>query len=189
VLAIFLTPGILIKQFNFNPMKTLKKILIVIAVLLAIPLITALFVKKTYTVEREIMIEMLRNQDNFSKWASMDPNMKQEYIGIDGKIGFISSWESDQKDVGRGEQSIINIKEGERIDYALHFIKPMEGRANAFMTTEAVTDNQTKVKWGFTGTMNYPMNIVLLFMNMDRMIGGDLETGLINLKRVMETGL
>jgi hypothetical protein len=178
-------------------MRTLKKILLVIAVLLAIPLLTALFVKKTYTVEREILIEkprqevfdyvkLLRNQDNFSKWGSMDPNMKQEYIGIDGNIGFISSWESDQKDVGIGEQSIINIKDGERIDYELHFIKPMEARAKAYMTTEAVTDLQTKVTWSFSGSMKYPMNIVLLFMNMDRMIGGDLEIGLSNLKRVME---
>jgi hypothetical protein len=34
--------------------------------------------------------------------------------------------------------------------------------------------------------MKYPMNIMLLFMNMDEMLGKDLETGLVNLKAVME---
>jgi hypothetical protein len=34
--------------------------------------------------------------------------------------------------------------------------------------------------------MPYPMNLMLLCMNMDKMIGKDLETGLTNLKGVLE---
>jgi hypothetical protein len=178
-------------------MKTLKKILIVVAVLIVIPLVTALFVKKTYTVEREILIEkpkqvvfdyikLLKNQNNYSRWATMDPNMKQEFIGIDGNVGFVSSWDSNQKDVGKGEQTIVKITAGERIDFDLHFIKPFETRSKAYMTTDAVSENQTKVKWGFTGKMNYPMNISLLFMDMDKMLGKDLSTGLTSLKKMLE---
>ncbi|MBI2281753.1 MAG: SRPBCC family protein [Bacteroidetes bacterium] len=178
-------------------MKILKKILIVIAIIIAIPLIIALFVEKDYAVEREITInkpkqevfdyvKFLKNQDNFSKWATMDPNMKKTYRGTDGTVGFVSAWESDDENVGVGEQEIKKIAEGERIDFELRFIKPFEATEPAFMSTESVSENQTKVKWGFSGHMNYPMNIMMLFMDFEKMIGDDLQTGLSNLKTVLE---
>jgi len=35
--------------------------------------------------------------------------------------------------------------------------------------------------------MNYPMNVMLVFMDMEEMIGGDLEKGLSKLKSNLET--
>lgn len=178
-------------------MKILKKILIAMAIIIAIPLIIALFVEKDYAVEREITInkskqevfdyiKFLKNQDNFSKWSTMDPNMKKTYRGTDGTVGFVSAWESNDENVGVGEQEIKKIVEGERIDFELRFIKPFEATEPAFMSTETVSENQTKVKWGFSGHMNYPMNIMMLFMDFEKMIGDDLQTGLGNLKTVLE---
>jgi hypothetical protein len=54
------------------------------------------------------------------------------------------------------------------------------------MATEFISDNQTRVKWSFSSRMKYPMNIMLLTMNMEKMLGGDLLTGLKNLKSVLE---
>jgi len=101
-------------------MKILKKILLVAVSLIAILLITAIFTKKDYAVEREITInkpkqvvfdyiKYLKNQDYFSKWATMDPNIKKDYRGTDGTVGFVSAWESDNDDVGKGEQEIKKI--------------------------------------------------------------------------------
>lgn len=178
-------------------MKILKKVLIALAVIIAIPLVIALFVKKEYAVEREIninkpntavfeYIKYLKNQDNYSKWATMDPNMKKDSRGTDGQVGFVSTWDSEIEDVGKGEQEIVKITEGKRIDFELRFIKPFEATEPAYMTTEAVSERETKVKWGFSGKMPYPMNIMMLFMNMEEMIGADLEEGLKNLKVVLE---
>lgn len=178
-------------------MKILKGILFTILGIIGIALITALFVKKQYAVEREITInkpkqqvfeyvKYLKNQDNYSVWANMDPNMKKDYKGTDGTVGFVSAWDSEKSDVGKGEQEIKKITEGERIDFELRFIKPFESTEPAYMITESVADNQTKVKWGFSGEMKYPMNLMLLFMNMEEMIGKDLENGLQNLKTTLE---
>jgi hypothetical protein len=178
-------------------MKTLKKIVIVIAILIAIPLVIALFVKKDYTVEREITInkpktevfdyiKYLKNQDHYSKWAKMDPAMIKTYRGTDGTVGFVAAWESKKDDVGTGEQEIKKITEGEKIDFELRFIKPFESTSLAYMSTEAISDNQTKVKWSFNGHMKYPMNFMMLFMDFDKMIGDDLQTGLNNLKIELE---
>jgi hypothetical protein len=54
------------------------------------------------------------------------------------------------------------------------------------MITEAVSDNQTKVKWGFSGRMAYPLNLMKLFMNPEKSVGDDFSTGLNNLKTILE---
>ncbi|GEP97599.1 DinB family protein [Chitinophaga cymbidii] len=179
-------------------MKALKKILIVLAILIAIPLIIALFLKKDYAVEREITINRpkqevfdyvkhLKNQDNYSKWAMMDPDMKKTYRGTDATVGFVSAWDSEDKNVGAGEQEIKKITEGERVDFELRFIRPFESTEAAYMITEASPEDQTNVKWGFNGHMNYPMNLMLLFMDFEEMIASDLDTGLTRLKGVLES--
>jgi len=178
-------------------MRILKTILIVLAIVIAIPLIVALFIKKEYTIERTITIEKpkeevfayikyLKNQDDFSKWASMDPDMKKTYRGTDGTPGFVAAWESEKDDVGTGEQEIIAIKENERIDYELRFIKPFEATDIAYLTTESLDENRTQVVWGFNGKMTYPFNLMLVIMDFEDMIGDDLSTGLANLKKQLE---
>ena len=54
------------------------------------------------------------------------------------------------------------------------------------MITENVAQNQTKVKWGFTGRSEYPSNLFLLFMDFEKMVGDDFQTGLQNLKNILE---
>ncbi len=175
----------------------MKKILYLIAALVAIPLIAALFIKKDYAVTRSIdikkpksevfeYIKSLRNQDNFSAWSKMDPNMKKSYLGTDGTIGFKASWDSDNKDVGAGEQEIVKIDEGNSISSSLHFIKPFEGLADVNMATKEKSENETTVTWNMKSQMKYPMNFMLLFLNMDDMIGKDFASGLQNLKGIME---
>lgn len=178
-------------------MKILKNILIGLVVIIIIALISALFIKKEYSVERDIIInkpkdsvysyiKYLKNQNNYSKWASMDVNMKKEFKGTDGTIGFVSAWDSDKKDVGKGEQTIKGMVENESVDYTIHFIRPFEGMADAYLTVEPQQGNKTKVRWGFIGKMKYPMNLMLLFMNVDKMIGDDLSIGLTNLKGILD---
>jgi predicted ATP-grasp superfamily ATP-dependent carboligase len=89
-------------------MKILRKILTFIGIFIAIVMFATMFVKREYTVEREIIInkpkqqvfeyvKRLKNQDKYSKWATMDPKMKKEYTGTDGTVGFISAWDSENK--------------------------------------------------------------------------------------------
>jgi uncharacterized membrane protein len=175
-------------------LKVLLKVLIVFVAIIVIGLIAALFMSKDYQVEKSITInkpkteifnyiKSLKNQDNFSKWASMDPSMKKSSRGTDETVGFTTMWEGNS-DVGKGEQEIKKITEGQRVDFELRFEKPMKDVAQAYMTTDSVAPNQTLVKWGLTGHMDYPMNIMGLVM--DKMVGGDFETGLANLKALME---
>ncbi len=179
-------------------MKILKFLAILLVVIIAIPMLIALFVPKNYSVERQVTINKpkdqvfeyaryLRNQDEFSKWAQMDPNMEKYYSGNDGKVGFISGWKSENDEVGSGEQEILAIQDGERIDYALRFFEPFESEDNAYMAFEAQSSDETRVAWGFDGSMAYPMNLMLLFMDMEELIGNDFEQGLQKMKEILES--
>ena len=178
-------------------MKIIIVIVIILLSILILLLIIGMFVKKEYTISCEVIINkpktvvfdyirLLKNQNEYSVWATMDPAMKKEFRGTDGTSGFVSAWDSDNKNVGKGEQEILKIAEGDRIDYKIHFIKPFESTSFASMSTLSVSENQTKVIWEFKGKMKYPMNLMLLFMNMEKMVGNDLQKGLQNLKIILE---
>ncbi len=171
------------------------KILIVIVVIIAIPLIIALFVKKDYAVEREIVInkpptevfnyvKFIKNQDYYSKWVMQDPAMKKDFTGTDATVGFIYAWDSKEKGAGKGAQEITKINEGKEINMEVRFERPLEGVAHTHMITDSVTANQTKIKWGMKGTSKWPMNFINLFM--DGMLGQDLDVSLNNLKVILE---
>lgn len=174
-------------------MKIVKRIGLFILGIIVLLLVAALFIKKEYTVEREIIvskskeqafnyIRYAKNQDHYNKWIMSDPEAKKEYRGTDGTVGFVYAWDGTKS--GKGEQQIKNIEEGQRVDFNLHFIKPMEGNAEAWITTEAVSPGQTKIKWGMHGRSPYPLNITNLFI--PAVLGKDLENSLDKLKTVLE---
>ena len=178
-------------------MKILKTIGISLLAIVALLLIIALFVRKEYAVEKTITInkphtavydfvKLLKNQNQFSKWAKLDPVMRTSFKGTDGTVGFVSAWDSDSSNVGKGEQEIKSIQEGKRIDYEIRFIKPFESTSSAYLTIVPDGENQTKVSWGFNGKMPYPMNLMIVFMDLEKMVGADLDEGLHNLKTLLE---
>ena len=185
-------------KFSFSPQTNpfMKKALYILLGIIAIFILAASLMPKDYAVEREIIIDKpkaevfaylkpLKNQDNWSVWMAKDPNVKKTFKGTDETVGFTSRWDGNEE-VGSGEQEIKKILEGERIDTELRFIKPFESINDAYMITEAVGPEQTRVKWGFTGAMPIPMNVFLPFMVMEDSVGKDFSDGLKNLKKILE---
>jgi hypothetical protein len=170
--------------------------LIVIGSIVVLLFVIGLFSKKSYSVYREIQIvrhssevfdfvRHLKNQDRFSKWVMTDPGMKKQYRGVDGTVGFTYAWNGN-KQAGEGEQEIKAIKEGERVDVEVRFIRPFEGVASTPFEVKALSPTESRLTWGMKSSMKYPMNITLLFMNMDKLLGKDLEISLKNLKNILE---
>ena len=173
-------------------------VLLALAIVIAIPFIMAIFLKKDYLIEREIIINRpkqevfdyikhLKNQNEWSKWATTDPNMKATYSGTDGTVGFTYTWDSNNKTVGKGMQEITKITDGEYVGY-IEWDFRFAGKPHTIChwTTETVSENVTRMKWVFTGRVNYPMNFMILFF--EKLIGeGTLAPELVNLKTKMES--
>jgi hypothetical protein len=71
-----------------------------------------------------------------------------------------------------------------RID--LEFFKPFAGNSIADFTFKP-EGNQTVATWTMTGTNNFMAKAIHLFMNMDKMIGGQFEKGLASMKSLVES--
>jgi len=169
-------------------------ILYIIAGLIALLLIIGLFMKKGYQTHSEVTIlapkqkvfdyiKHIRNQDNYNKWVMMDLNMKKEFTGTDGTVGFIYGWNGN-KEAGEGEQEIKAITEGRDIEMEIRFVRPFAGIAKAKMATESLSENQTKVTWNTSSEMKYPLNIMLPMIT--GLLEKDMAASLTTLKGILE---
>jgi hypothetical protein len=169
--------------------------LIIIGSIIALILIVALITGTKLNIEASVVvnrpkeqvfeyIKYVKNQDNFSVWNRMDPDMKKEYRGTDGKVGFVYSWDSSKnRNVGAGEQEIKMISD-HSVAFELRFLRPMQDVAQSRITTEAVSPSETKVTWSFFSNMKFPMNIMKPAVK--SMLGKSLQKSLTDLKILLE---
>jgi hypothetical protein len=181
-------------------MKLLKRILLGLLFLIALLLIIALFIPKETLVRRSIRInraqtevfnyvKQLKNQPEYGVWWRADPNMKITTSGTDGQVGFVHGWDSKDENVGAGQQKIIAINSStykSKISIELKFIRPFKSVNPSYIQTKTFAPKQTEVAWAITSKMPYPFNLMGALMNMEEMLGSDLEKGLNNLKVLLE---
>lgn len=174
-------------------MKKGLKIFLFIVLGLVVLIGAGIIIKTDYEVERSIVIDAPKTDvaDNvksykirqeWSPWRKYDTNMKVTFEGTDGEVGSKSMWEGNE-DVGKGYQELVAVSD-DKIEEKVVFIEPWEGQSPSVFTFEEV-ENGTKVTWGFKGES--PM-ILVLFMDMDKMIGDMYDDGLKDLKTLTETG-
>lgn len=171
-------------------MKFIKYFFFGLLALIALLLIVALFVPKTFhaqgttTINKPVAevfnyVKHIKNQENFGVWFKMDDNIKTTTKGTDGTVGFTYSWTSDK--VGNGSQVITNIIENNRVNIDL-FLMDSTQPAKSYFSTQAINNNQTKVSWVVDGETPYPFNLISLFFDMNK----DFEQNVENLKEVLE---
>lgn len=174
----------------------LKKILIGVAVVLAVFLIIVALQPSTFRVTRSLAVAApadaifphvneLKKWAAWNPWEKIDPNMKLTYEGPAAGVGASYSWVGN-KDVGEGRMTITASRPNEAVRFRLEFFKPMAGVSDAEFTFKP-QGNQTEVSWTMTGKNNFIAKAFCLFMNMDKMIGGQFEKGLADLKSIVET--
>lgn len=169
------------------------RILTVLGVLVALYLIVALFAPSDFRVEREreftaspeIIFEQVaifQNWNNWSPWIEKDPTMKQAYEGQDGTVGAKYLWDGDPDISGKGSMTITEIIPNERMAYDLHF-EDMNMTSHGAIEIKKV-DGSTKVLWYDGGEIAFLFRPMMLFMNMDEMVGSDFEKGLAKLDSI-----
>lgn len=172
--------------------------LYILAGIVVLLLVLAAVAPKSYDVSRSVTIQKpraevydylkyIKNQDHWAPWNQFDADMERKFTGEDGEIGFISFWDSDHKKVGSGEQEIKVLKPNERIESELRFLKPWKSTSMGYFDLKDAGENGTQVSWGFYGRHKAPMNVMMLFFNMEKAVGKDFESGLSELKKVLES--
>lgn len=174
----------------------LKKILIGIAVVIIVFLVVVAMQPSTFNVTRSLTIgappdavfphvNELKKWEMWNPWGKIDPNMKLTYDGPPSGVGASYAWVGNNE-VGEGKMTVTGSRTNESVQFKLEFFKPMAGVSEAEFTFKP-QGNQTVVTWTMSGKNNFIAKAFCLFMNMDKMVGGNFEKGLADLKVVVET--
>ncbi len=177
---------------NTKTMKALKIIGITLGILIAIVLILGAIAPKKIVVERsttmDAPIDLVFNTVNdlstweaWSPWKEMDPTMKVTMGEQTTGAGASYSWTAEE--AGNGEMSITSSTPTSEIKTRVEF-DGMGGADGHFDFGN--TEEGTKVTWGFESEMPFPMNAMLLFQDMEGMVGKDFDRGLELLKGIVE---
>ena len=123
--------------------------------------------------------------DAWNPWGKIDPTMKQNYQGAPACAGAIYSWAGNNQ-VGEGRMTMTESRPSDLIRIKMEFYKPFAATSTAEFTFRPA-GNQTAVTWSMTGNNNFMAKAIHLFMNMDKMIGGQFEKGLASMKSIVES--
>jgi len=120
----------------------------------------------------------------WSPWEKLDPAMKKTFSGPAAGKGAGYAWTGNDK-VGEGRMTILDSKPDESVAIKLEFIKPFEETSDTTFTFQP-QGSATQVTWTMAGRSGFIAKAFGVFMDMDAMIGKDLEKGLATLKERAE---
>jgi uncharacterized protein YndB with AHSA1/START domain len=130
------------------------------------------------------LINDMRAWGAWSPWEKKDPAMKRTYSGAASGQGAAYAWEGDSN-VGKGRMEIAEATPPSKIVIKLDFERPLEAHNVVAFTMEPRGD-PTNVTWDMQGPTPFFAKIIHVFMDVDKMVGNDFETGLANLKAAAE---
>lgn len=125
------------------------------------------------------------NWEEWSPWAKLDPNAKNTFEGPASGEGAVFAWDGNDK-VGAGRMTVLESRPNERLKIKLEFTRPMQDTSTTIFEFKPEGD-KTLVTWSMDGRhQNLLGKTICMLMNMDKVVGGQFETGLANLKSVVE---
>jgi hypothetical protein len=172
-------------------------IAVILAVAIAIVLVLASTKPATFSIQRsavmqapaETIFPLINDFHQWTKWSpweNKDPALKRSYSGAESGKGAVYAWDGN-KNVGSGRMEILDASSPSKITIKLDFLKPFEAHNTAEFTFVPERDAAaTNVIWVMRGPSSFMSKVMQVFMDFDKMIGGDFETGLTNLKALSE---
>lgn len=173
----------------------LKKIALVLAVLVIAVLGYATTRPDTFAVQRtatiaappERIFPYIQDFHQWNAWSpydKLDPAMQRTYGGAANGVGATYAWTGNSQ-VGQGRMEVTDATAPSHVAIKLDFLKPFESHNVAEFTLQPAAGG-TQVTWAMHGPAPYVTKLMGVFVNMDKMIGKDFETGLANLKTLVE---
>jgi len=177
----------------------MSKVLIVVGIVLvagvAFVLVRAGMLPNEFRVSRSTSIKaprekvfpLINDMKSFNQWnpfAKLDASTRTAYRGPVSGPGAAFDWEGTGK-AGKGSLEIVDVNVPAVVTMKLDILKPMEGHNNVVFTVQT-NAGATDVSWTMTGPYPYLNRILGTIFNMDKMIGGTFESGLVDLKRIAE---
>jgi uncharacterized protein YndB with AHSA1/START domain len=121
--------------------------------------------------------------NEWSPWASLDPQTRYTYSGPASGVGARMQWQSDSPDVGSGSQEIIAVEPDRSVSIRLDL--GQKGQPISKMTL-LPAGSGTCIVWSMDSDFSDDFAGRYFAPFLDRMVGPDFERGLAQLKRLVE---
>lgn len=169
-------------------MKFLKKLLIVLIAIAVVYCVVGLFAPSDYKVERtreinapaEVVFEQVSkfsNWDSWSPWKEKDSTASYTVTGEDGTVGAKYEWTGNPDVTGKGSMTVTQFIANEKFAYDLEFTEPMQMSSKGYFQLNS-TGETTTINWVDEGEFPFMQRTMMLFMDLDEMMGPDFERGL-----------
>ena len=122
----------------------------------------------------------------WSPWEKLDPKMVRTHSGAPAGVGAAYAWKSQDGKVGQGRMTIEKSERPSLVVVRLQFIEPFAATNMVTFSIDPIASG-SKVTWAMDGHNGFLGKMFHLVMNMDKVVGGDFERGLANLKTVAES--
>lgn len=164
--------------------------------IIALILVIAAVIGTAWTIERSIVVNApagkvweqlgtLRALNSWNPWSSKDPNVKLTFKGQDGTVGSSYDWDSTDKRVGAGTQTILSTDAPRELQTRVDFLRPFKGTGTSWLKLKE-DGGKTTVAWGMASSTPYPMNIIKLFGVIEKNMDTAFTEGLGELKKRSE---
>ena len=130
------------------------------------------------------LIDDLHGFNTWNPFLKKDPATRVTYSGPASGTGARNAWDGSGQ-TGAGEMEIVSSSPSSNVTLKLHIIRPFE-TVNQVVFTLEPKGGTTTVTWAMTGQNAFIGKVIGVFMNVDRMVGGDFENGLADLKALAE---
>src|ERR1700681_1648898 len=135
----------------------------------------------------EAIFGLINNLRDFNRWnpfAQGDPALKIDYSGPPSGQGATYVWDSTGKS-GQGRMEIADSSPSSHVAMRLYSNKPFEAHNQVMFLIEP-EGSTTRVTWTMTGRSAFLHKLMGTLFNMDKMVGGEFDKGLTNLKGLAE---
>lgn len=173
---------------------TVTIIAIVLAVAIAAILIRAATKPDHFRIARAATINapadkifpLINDLQSFKLWSPFekDPAMQRDISMPSSGKGATYAWKGD-RNVGSGHMQITESNAPSQVKIDLVMLTPFAA-SNKVEFNLAPRGGTTELTWAMHGSSPFMMRVMSIFCSTDKMVGGEFEKGLANLKRITE---
>src|ERR1700737_770530 len=176
-------------------LRVLRTVGLVVLAAIVILLVYASTRPDHFRIAREVTIEappdaifpLISDLRRFNEWnpfAKADPSIKISYGATTAGAGGSYNWDSPGQ-AGKGRMEITEADVPKRVAMSLQFDKPMKANNHVVFALQphGPSTEVTGEMTGKYGLLHKPMGVIF---NFDKMVGGEFEKGLADLKSKAE---
>ena len=173
----------------------LKKVMISLTILILLILGIASTKESKFQYERSGIIHASKEKifpylsqfklgSLWSPYEKVDLKMSKKYSEKDGIVGSTMEF-SGNSDVGTGKLEILKLIPNEFVEIKLTMTKPFNAE-NIIQYKLTTAPEGTIFNWSMSGDGGFLGKVITIFINCEKMVGDQFNSGITNLKQIIE---